>query len=108
MDPREKNHKASAGANMKPTLPVPNCCMLNNPTRITIEMITTASVNEINQIISHPVQNANIGCHPHLYKPAIEKENASIGLLKMQMLISLKMYHVMKRIIRLFRQSSIM
>lgn len=108
MDPREKNHKASAGANITPTLPVPNCCMLNNPTRIAIEMITTASVNEINQIIGHPVQNANIGCHPHLYKLAIKKENASIGLLKKKMLISLKMYHVMKRLIRLFRQSSIM
>jgi hypothetical protein len=103
MDPREKNHKASAGANMKPTLPVPNCCMLNNPTSITIAMKTTAPVNEVNQIIGHPVQNANIGCHPHLYKLAVEKENASIGLLRMKMLISLKMSHLMMRLIRLFR-----
>lgn len=46
IEPREKNHKASIGANMKPTLPVPNCCMLNKTIRTVIAVTTTAAAIE--------------------------------------------------------------
>lgn len=46
IEPRLKNHNARAGANVNPTLLVPNFCMLNSPKRITIEVITRASENK--------------------------------------------------------------
>lgn len=107
MDPREKNHKASTGANMKPTLPVPNCCMLNNATSIKIEMITTAPVNENVQIIGYAVQML-ILVVIHVYTLATQKEKVSIGLLEMQILISLKTVPCKaERLIGFFRVSSI-
>ena len=51
--PRQKNHKASAGANVIPTLLVPNCCMLNNNTRIMTETRTTASANKNKKTVAH-------------------------------------------------------
>jgi hypothetical protein len=43
MVPRLRNHKANTGANMTPTLPVPNLWTLNNSRRTRMETITTAS-----------------------------------------------------------------
>lgn len=64
IDPRQKNHKASAGANVKPTLLVPNCCMLNNPTRIMTETRTTASANKTKKIISHlSIMSSSVHAH---------------------------------------------
>lgn len=46
MDPKLINHNAKIGANMNPTLPVPNLCTLNNSRRTKMETITTASAEE--------------------------------------------------------------
>uniref|UniRef100_A0A0A9CSC7 Uncharacterized protein n=1 Tax=Arundo donax TaxID=35708 RepID=A0A0A9CSC7_ARUDO len=44
-EPKLRNHSAKIGANMNPTLPVPNLCTLNNSRRTKMETITTASVS---------------------------------------------------------------
>lgn len=46
IDPRLKNHKARHGANVNPTLLVPNLCMPNNPTRMTTDTLTNAPVKK--------------------------------------------------------------
>jgi hypothetical protein len=46
MDPKLRNHSAKMGANMNPTLPVPNLCTLNKSRRTMTETITTASAKK--------------------------------------------------------------
>jgi hypothetical protein len=51
MEPRLRNHKAKTGANMIPTLPVPNLWTLNNSRRTRMETITTASAKKMKENI---------------------------------------------------------
>jgi hypothetical protein len=83
----ETNHSRKIGANMNPTLAVPNCCMLNKPTSITKDMIVTISANRFkNSVTSHPPNRNLTGSEivviteQDLHQPWFETEDAQSQL----------------------------